>query len=54
MNEVINMVMKSKVKRRNPLARELWSQRYSRTVENKLVYKRNSKHRLQDHQLVRY
>lgn len=39
-------------KKRNPLARVLWNPQYRRTVENKLVYKRQPKHKLEHSELV--
>ncbi|MGA1712059.1 MAG: hypothetical protein ACO4CS_12315 [bacterium] len=39
--------MNKPIKKRNPLAQELWSSKYIRTVENKRVYKRAIKHRHQ-------
>ena len=40
------------IKKRNPLARVLWSSQYIKTVENRRVYKRKNKHSGQDRELV--
>ena len=47
-------IMNKPIKKRNPLARELWSARFRRTVENKLVYKRRPKHPHQSSELVQH
>lgn len=47
-------IMNTPLKKRNPLARELWSAKYRRSVENKLVYKRRPKHAHRSSELVQY
>jgi len=41
-------VMNKPIKKRNPLARVLWTAEFRKTIENKRVYKRRAKHQYRE------